>query len=96
MAWFCIHALSHYFQTFVKTYYLLLDFFKACQSDLIKNIKPWICNSITSTLENMIFLAFSFITATIHDVLDKNKYQQNTFLSTYFSVDHWVRLSWKR
>ena len=32
-------------------------------------------------------LNFSVITSTIHDVLNENKYQDNTFQSTYLSVD---------
>ena len=44
-------------QILVKTYYLLLDFLKACQSVLIRKKR---------------FLTFSFITTTLLDILDKN------------------------
>ena len=46
-----------------KLNYLLLDLLKACQSVVIKNIT---------------FSAFSFITAALQDVLDKNRDQNNT------------------
>ena len=52
-------TLSHCFQRLVKTYYLLLDFLKASQNILIRNIR---------------FLTFSFITTTLLNVLDKRKY----------------------
>ena len=52
-------TMSHCFQRLVKTYYLLLDFLKASQNILIRNIR---------------FLTFSFITTTLLDVLDKRKY----------------------
>ena len=52
-------TMSHCFQRLVKTYYLLLDFLKAAQNILIRNIR---------------FLTFSFITTTLLDVLDKRKY----------------------
>ena len=65
--------MSHYIQRLVKNYYLLLDFLKACQSVLIRNIG---------------FFTFSFITTTLHDVLNKKRYQNNAFMSTNLSVDH--------
>ena len=40
------------------------------------------------------FLTFSFITTTLHDLWDKNRYQLNTPWSTYLSGNHWFRLSW--
>ena len=42
---------------------LLLDFFKACESILIRNIR---------------FLTISFITTTLNDILNKNRCQHNT------------------
>ena len=72
--------LSHYIQRLVKNYNLLLYFLKAWQSLLIRNIK---------------FLTFSFVTKTLHDVLDKVRYQNNINWPTNLSNDLWVRLSWK-
>ena len=72
--------MSQCFQRLVKTFYLWLDFFKACQSVLIRRIR---------------FLTFSFISTTFLDVSDKSRYQHNTSYSTYFSIDHWLRLSWQ-
>ena len=79
----CCHNIAslscHNFQRLVKIYYLSLDFLKTRQSALIRKIK---------------LLTFNFITTTLLDVLDKNRYQQNTYL-LYLSIDHLVRLSWK-
>ena len=55
--------MSHHFQMLVKIYYLLLDFLKAEQSVLIIKI---------------FFLTFRFITTTLLDVLDKNRYPHST------------------
>ena len=55
--------ISQCFQKLVKTHLLLLDCLKACQSALIRNIR---------------FFTFSFITTTLPDVLNKNRYQYNT------------------
>ena len=55
--------MSNYFQNLVKTYYLLLDYLKARQSVLIRKTR---------------FLTLSFITTTLSDVLDKNRYQHKT------------------
>ena len=60
---FCIPNTSHDFQRLVKNYYLSLDFLKAWQIVLIRKIK---------------LFTFSFITTTLFDVLDKNRYQHNT------------------
>ena len=64
MRWcdFATLKMSHCFQRFVKNYYLVLDFFKPLQNVLIRNIR---------------FLTLSFITTTLYDVLNKNKYQNN-------------------
>ena len=43
--------------------YLPLDCLKACQSVLTGNVR---------------FLTFSFITTTLHDILNKKRYQHNT------------------
>lgn len=72
--------MSNSFQRLVKNYNLLLHFLKAWQSLLIRNIK---------------FLTFSFVTNTLHDVLDKAGYQNNINWSTNLTNDHWVRLAWK-
>ena len=66
--WFCIPTMSHYFQRLVKSYYLLLDFLKACQNVLIRKIRS---------------LTFSFISTTLLDVLDKNKYEHNISYSGF-------------
>ena len=50
-------AISHCFQRLFRTYYLLLHYLNVCQSSLIGN--------------NIRFLTFSFITATLHIPLDK-------------------------
>ena len=60
--------MSHYFQRLVKSYYLLLDFLKACQDVLIRKIRS---------------LTFSFISTTLLDVLDKNKYEHNISYSGF-------------
>lgn len=80
MTQFGIPTISNCFQKLAKTCYLLLDFFKTCQSVSIRNIN---------------FLNFNFITTILPDILDKNRYQNNTSWSRYLSVDHWPRLSWK-
>ena len=79
LAWLSIPNMSHCFERIVKTYYSLLDFLKACQCVLIRNIR---------------LLTFSFITTTVPDV-HKNRYQHNISYSTYHSVGYWVRLSSK-
>ena len=55
--------MSNCFQRFVGTYYLLLDYLKACQNVSIGNVR---------------ILNLGFTTTTAHDVLDKNSYQHNT------------------
>ena len=46
-------------------------------------------------IRNIRFLIFGLITTTFHDVLEKNKYQHDTYKSTHLGVDNWLRLSWK-
>ena len=72
-------TISQCFQRLIKTYHLFLYCYKACQSALIKNIRSF---------------TFSFITASLHNGLNKNGYQHNT-VCTYLIVDHWVQLNWK-
>ena len=55
--------MSHCFQRLVETNYLWLYFLKACQSVSFENIR---------------YLTFSFMTTTLDDVLDKNRYQHKT------------------
>ena len=55
----------------VKIYFLLLDFLKACQNVLIRKIR---------------FLTFSFITTTLLDVLDKNRYQDNAYQDNTYQI----------
>ena len=72
----------HCFQRFSKTYYFLLDFLMSFQSVLIRNIR-------------FLVQILRFITTTLHDGLDKNRYQLNISWSIYFGVDHRFRLFWK-
>ena len=72
----------HCFQRFCKTYYFLLDFLMSFQSVLIRNIR-------------FLVQILRFITITLHDGLDKNRYQLNISWSVYFGVDHRFRLFWK-
>ena len=48
-------------------------------------------------IRNIRFLVqiLRFITTTLHDGLDKNRYQLNISWSIYFGVDHRFRLFWK-
>ena len=55
----------HHFQRLIKICYLSLDFLKVWQSVLIRKLE---------------LLTFSFITTTLLDVLDKNRYQHNLSL----------------
>ena len=63
LARFWIPSISHSSQRLVKTCFLL-DYSKACQIILIRNMR---------------FLTFSFMTTTLHDVLKKNRYQHNIY-----------------
>ena len=55
--------MSYCFQRLAKTFFFLFDFPKACQSVLNRNVR---------------LFTFNFISTTLHDVSDEDRYQHIT------------------
>ena len=79
LVWFCITTMLHSSQRLV----MFAIYF-------------WVSISLlTVSIRNIRLLTFGFVTTILHDILNKNRYQNNINQPIYFRVDHWVWLSWK-